>query len=153
MVRVLFLTLIFTIILQPARAANLCSFLDKVAASTREKSPFSSVKYLDVPGGECRVDDVKGHLSRGVLVISNEGKSLKKSWACFWNIPRKSENARLLDAEMNFRQITEQVDEANRIRKKKYKIYRRTETFNSNFRRIRDEFRRAKWNSNKFKQV
>ena len=93
MVRVLFLALFLAVILQPCYAADLCGFLDKVVASTKEQTPFASVKYLDVPGGECRVDDVKGHSSRGLIIISNDGKSLKESWACFWDFPRKSENA------------------------------------------------------------
>lgn len=151
MVRVLFSMVLLVVILQPSHAADLCGFLDKVVASTREKTPFASVKYLDVPGGECRVDDVKGHGARGLIVIQTVSKSLKESWACSWNFPKKSESARLLDAEANFQQIREQSVEADRVRKKRWRTYERIDVSNPNYDRFRDEYRRAKRNSNRLR--
>lgn len=114
MVRVLFPVLLLVVILPPSHAADLCGFLDRVVASIDEKAPFSSVRYLDAPGGQCAVTDRKGHSNRGMRnAVPDKDKAVKESWGCIWKLPNTPEDDMYQDARAQLKQLRDQVDEAS----------------------------------------
>lgn len=90
---------VLVVFVQPSHATDaICGFLDKVVASAREKPPFASVKYLNIPGAKCQVADYKRHLTMGIA--SPQLPRLERNhWACVW----QDHQLRNVNQDWNFR--------------------------------------------------
>lgn len=98
---------------QSLHAADLCGFLDRVVASMDEKTPFSTVRYLDAPGGKCAVTNQKGHWKRGMTrAVFDKKKKFEESWGCFWNMPKMQNDADLSRINVELERIRSQFRES-----------------------------------------
>ena len=127
---------LLAISIQPVHATELCPFLDKVVVSVRHKPPFATVKYLDAPGGKCRVADNAGHSARGILPVKVEGKKSKESWACIWQFPKMAENAKILAIRSRLEGKREELRAAKRNESMRWKIRKKMDVRHPDYDRV-----------------